>query len=1008
MKVISYQIEIEGVNRAITNQDDLKNAIRDVSRELSRADFGTEKYDRLNKQLATLKNEQKENRAEQRLLQKEMQANAETADDASGAYRKLSAQLTVARTRMKDLAAAGRENTKEFKELEIEVGDLDNRLKEIDANAGQFQRNVGNYASAFADLGGLDLGALATGPGAIAAVGAAAIKGAQQLAELTDRFREFRGVVQTVTGATGTELEQLTARIAGIADTFDAEFNEIVRSAERNAEVFGISFDESLNLIEEGFIAGSNLGGDFLDLAAEYAPVFDEIGFSANQAFRFINQTVTSGIYSDQGLATIEEAQLRLRELPQATQDALEAIGLTGEEIRQQIDEEGIGAAITTVSKRLQDFENDSREVGVVLADVFGAAGEKAGADFVKSLGDIETATGSLIDETNEYQLAQQRTLEINQQFAAVQNEVAKELSGSGVTLEQVGTQLKTGLLQFLLEAIREGKELLSVFSPVVDAFRELGVALGFVDSEGRQTQFTIDAIKVATDLARAPLRLLVSAISALVTGFTNTVRRGREFLEFIGVLSERQQATAKASQETVNELFKYTTGQDLAAKKTKETSDALDETNDKLDDLTNKTRTAAVATDTFAEGSIAMLRDRVRELQAELEGAAPGEVEGILSKLLNAEAALEEVENFQAELRNRLVEGEREIVEALRLEDQIALDTGGLVPNFADLTQIELDRAASAIKANSEEVRAILQKRNADILREQERLAQNIAEVQDFIFTGIADSLQLISESSQATANQQIAALERRYEREIQLAEGNTEEQEKLEQELADEREKIQREEFERQKELRVAAALASLAEGIVNILSAPTTIPDPFGAAFKALRIGFLTAQTTQQIANINKQSFARGGEVKFGKFGGKPHSAGGTQGVFDDGTQVEVERGEVFAILNRKSSAMLEKLSALNVAGGGRSFGNVGASNMNYFAAGGVLQPDVSTLARFGLPTTLSVMAEFSDRSIDELAARTGNAVYEGTRRGSVDATVDTARIRQRQERVRRRVG
>jgi len=120
------------------------------------------------------------------------------------------------------------------------------------------------------------------------------------------------------------------------------------------------------------------------------------------------------------------------------------------------------------------------------------------------------------------------------------------------------------------------------------------------------------------------------------------------------------------------------------------------------------------------------------------------------------------------------------------------------------------------------------------------------------------------------------------------------------------------------------------------------------------------------------------------------------------------VEVERDEVFAILNRKSSAMLEKLSALNVAGGGRSFGNVGASNMNYFAAGGVLQPDISTLARFGLPTTLSVMAEFSDRSIDELSSRTGEAVYQGTRRGSIDATVDATRIRQRQERVRRRVG
>jgi len=274
------------------------------------------------------------------------------------------------------------------------------------------------------------------------------------------------------------------------------------------------------------------------------------------------------------------------------------------------------------------------------------------------------------------------------------------------------------------------------------------------------------------------------------------------------------------------------------------------------------------------------MLRDRVRELQTELERAAPDDVEGILSKLLDAEAALQKVEDFQAELRNRLVEGERDIAQALNLEDQIALD-GGIVPNFADLTEIELGRATSAVEANSEEIRAIVQERNADIRRDQDALAHRVAAGKACRFTGIGDALQLISESSQGTANQQIAALERRYAREIELAEGNTEEQEKLEQELADEREKIQREEFERQKELRVATALTSLAEGIVNIISAPTTIPDPFGAAFKALRIGFLTAQTTQQIANINKQSFAQGGEVKFGKFGGRRHSGGGTQG-------------------------------------------------------------------------------------------------------------------------------
>ena len=48
-----------------------------------------------------------------------------------------------------------------------------------------------------------------------------------------------------------------------------------------------------------------------------------------------------------------------------------------------------------------------------------------------------------------------------------------------------------------------------------------------------------------------------------------------------------------------------------------------------------------------------------------------------------------------------------------------------------------------------------------------------------------------------------------------------------------------------------------------------------------------------TIAQVAIIKSQKFARGGTVKFGTFGGRAHSAGGTKGIFDDGTRVEVEK-------------------------------------------------------------------------------------------------------------------
>ena len=117
-----------------------------------------------------------------------------------------------------------------------------------------------------------------------------------------------------------------------------------------------------------------------------------------------IDRQVDAGIFSDKGIDAVKEATIRLRELPKPVREALSAIGIDAEKIRKKIDEEGIGAAIQSVSAKLGDFKDDSPEVGQAIADIFGGAGEDAGVDFIKSLATIEDTTDGLIDKSNEYQ----------------------------------------------------------------------------------------------------------------------------------------------------------------------------------------------------------------------------------------------------------------------------------------------------------------------------------------------------------------------------------------------------------------------------------------------------------------------------------------------------------------------------------------------------------------------------------------------------------------------------
>lgn len=93
----------------------------------------------------TLKTEQQELKLK---AQREKAAKKEL-----NSYQLLAKRLNDNRKVLKNLAAEGQQNTKEFKRLQKEVSKLDKEIKDIDASAGQFQRNVGNYPETLRDAG---------------------------------------------------------------------------------------------------------------------------------------------------------------------------------------------------------------------------------------------------------------------------------------------------------------------------------------------------------------------------------------------------------------------------------------------------------------------------------------------------------------------------------------------------------------------------------------------------------------------------------------------------------------------------------------------------------------------------------------------------------------------------------------------------------------------------------------------------------------------------------------
>ena len=142
MEVVAFEVEIGGVNTVINNVEELRQLVKDSNKEFQQTQIGTKEYERLARQVGTLKEFVKDVNAEIRRQGREAKIAADAGNDS---YRALNAQLVNARQEFKELTRELREGAA-GEELLKTITRLDKELKEIDASIGNFQRNVGNYA----------------------------------------------------------------------------------------------------------------------------------------------------------------------------------------------------------------------------------------------------------------------------------------------------------------------------------------------------------------------------------------------------------------------------------------------------------------------------------------------------------------------------------------------------------------------------------------------------------------------------------------------------------------------------------------------------------------------------------------------------------------------------------------------------------------------------------------------------------------------------------------------
>lgn len=530
----------------------VSGATEDGRKTTKKAADDAERLARAQRDLAFAESENAKKLAELKLAQQEAnQINkliVKINQSAEGSYNRLSAQYSLNKIYLNNMTKAERENTEEGRKLVAQTKEIYEEMKRLQEATGKFQLNVGNYTEAsdaiiaYGDklketLGlnsafGESLLALGRGGAESKAVFTAIGDGAKALgktllgllsnpvflaiAGITAAGAAFKwwydynaGLVeatrltQQFTRKSGDDLKAFRNEVQAVADSFNADFRETLIATNALSKQFGISANEALQLVKDGFLAGGDANGEFLDTLKEYPAYFKEAGISADQFVAIVTQTNKMGIFSDKGVDAIKEANLRLREMTTATAAALDGIGISSEQVQKdlQTGTKTTFDVIQDVSAKLAELPDNAATVGAAIADIFGGPGEDAGLQYLRTLKDISTNMDEVKGKAGV--LAQLQEEQLQSQIE-LQNALSGLFDATGGNFETLTTQAKVFVNQGLTAII---KGVIDVVNYFIELYNESvliraiwnGIVAGFkttFDTLGNLFGFFIDIVK--------------------------------------------------------------------------------------------------------------------------------------------------------------------------------------------------------------------------------------------------------------------------------------------------------------------------------------------------------------------------------------------------------------------------------------------------------------------------------------------------------------------------------
>ena len=471
----------------------------------------TDEYKRLQVELKKYSVQIKENERQLRSMRSTMDTSAMTMVQ----LRKHAKELQTALNNTSKAA-----NPKEYEHLASQLRSVNGRMSELKADASRLSDSLGKqsggiaskFSSMFSSISSNWTKLIGMMGAAVASI-SAIIAGIKWWYNYNTGIEEAQRLTREFTGLAGDELVQVRSRIQAIADTFGKSYKDVLSAVDALMVQYGISAQQATKIVEDGFTSGADLGGNMLSMIKQYGPAFRDAGVGADQLVAIIAQT-RSGIFSEGGMALIQMATKRIREMSSSTASSLNAIGVSSKQVQADLKNgtKNIFDIIQQVSAALKKMPQDSQQVGNVLKDVFGRQAAAGGLKMIESLSEMTTKIEDVKKVTGEYGKLQEQQVEAQAQL----NEKMSKFFGIGDQgFEELTMKAKIFAMNVLSKIIDYTVKLINYW---IDLYNESVIVRSEIETLKFQFKTLWEVVKLGFNLVIDGFKGVARMAKALAT----------------------------------------------------------------------------------------------------------------------------------------------------------------------------------------------------------------------------------------------------------------------------------------------------------------------------------------------------------------------------------------------------------------------------------------------------------------------------------------------------------